>query len=240
MNKNIFIAIVTIGGLFIIGCSGTEKEVSSKYINYKTKTYLRYPLSGESYIGWGGRTLEQNAHALFKDQRFALDIVALKEGHTVLSAEDIKEDKYETYSGDVSKNESYYIFGREVLATARGVVVSTQNNVVDNTPGEYNQKQAAGNYVVIDHGNGEFSMFGHLKQQSVVVQAGEHVEYGDVLGLCGNSGNSSEAHLHYHLQNTNEWHNGEGLPAQFNAYIANGHLVEKGEPIRGQIIRPSL
>ena len=234
MNKYILIGLVTVGSLFVTGC--TEKEAPSKYLEYKTETYLRFPLKGESYIAWGGRTLKQNAHASFKDQRFALDIVALKEGHAILSAEDIKNDNVKTYSGDIHKNESYYIFGREVLATATGVVAATQNYVADNIPGEYNERQAAGNYVVLDHGNGEFSMFAHLKYKSVVVKTGDHVEYGDVLGLCGNSGNSSEPHLHYHLQNTKEWHKGEGLPAQFNEYISNGEFVQRGEPVRGQII----
>jgi murein DD-endopeptidase MepM/ murein hydrolase activator NlpD len=64
------------------------------------------------------------------------------------------------------------------------------------------------------------------------------VQRGEVLGRCGNSGNSSEAHLHYHLQNTPEFNQGEGLPPQFQNYVADGQVVSRGEPIRGQKIRP--
>jgi len=234
MKKNIYFALILLLSIFYTACSSSEAP--NKYSEYKTKTNLTFPLRGESYIGWGGRTVEQNYHADYKDQRFAIDIVALKVGHAILSKEDVKDDNYKTYSGDELKNESYYVFGREVLSTGVGTVVATKNNVEDNIPGTYNEKEAAGNYVVIDHGNGEFSMFAHFKQGSVLVQKGDSVKTGDVLGLCGNSGNSSEAHLHYHLQNTKEWHKGESIPAQFNSYIANGKLVERGEPLRGQIV----
>jgi murein DD-endopeptidase MepM/ murein hydrolase activator NlpD len=58
-----------------------------------------------------------------------------------------------------------------------------------------------------------------------------------VIGRCGNSGNSTEAHLHYHLQNTAAFGAGEGLPAPFNSYFAYARAVERGEPTRGQHIR---
>jgi hypothetical protein len=67
---------------------------------------------------------------------------------------------------------------------------------------------------------------------------GDQVKAGDLLGLCGNSGNSSEPHLHYHLQTTAEFGKGEGLPAQFQGYVADGEDVERGEPRKGQAIRP--
>ena len=237
MKKYIFIATIVMAFFMMLGCVA-EKEAPSRYLDYQTKTHLMFPLKGESYIAWGGRTLKQNAHASLKDQRFALDIVALKDGHAVLSAEEVEKDTVKTYSGDKNLNESYYIFNREVLATGVGTVVAMKNNIADNIPGKYNEKEAAGNYVVLDHGNGEFSMFAHFKYQSVYVSKGDRVEQGDVLGLCGNSGNSTEPHLHYHLQNTKEWHKADGFPAQFNDYIANGTFVKRGEPIRGQIVQP--
>lgn len=233
--------VLLLSSTLFMGCGSSGdskdavKEAPSKYLDYTTKTYLQYPLRRESVVVWGGRTVEENEHATEVDQRFALDIVALKEG---AAPEEVKNEDVESYHGDSSKNENYYIFGREVVATATGTVVSTKNNVADNVPGVENKQDIAGNYVVIDHGNGEFSMFAHFKQDSVRVHVGDNVKYGDVLGLCGNSGNSSEPHLHYHLQNTKEWSNGEGLPAQFNRYIANGEFVQRGEPIRGQIITP--
>ena len=60
---------------------------------------------------------------------------------------------------------------------------------------------------------------------------------GDVIGECGNSGRSSEPHLHYHMQNTPDIMNGEGLPAQFQNYYANDEVVRRGEPVRGERVR---
>ena len=96
-----------------------------------------------------------------------------------------------------------------------------------------------GNQVVIDHGHAEFSFLAHLQQGSVAVQPGQSVAPGDTLGLCGNSGNSSEPHLHYHLQDSGEFGAGEGKPAQFRNYTADGEWVEVGEPVQGQRIRPA-
>jgi len=233
LNKNTLIIFICV--LLLQACSKDSQTIaSSRFLDYQTKTNLIFPLRGESYIAWGGRTVKQNAHATFKDQRFALDILALKAGSQPPSKEDVLNVK--SYQGDAKLNESYYIFGRDILAPANGTVVATLNGVEDNIPGKFNTVQPAGNYVVIDHGNREYSMIGHLKIDSVMVKKGDIVRSGEVIGLVGNSGNSSEPHLHYHLQNTPHWQNGEGLPAQFNRYTANGVFIEKGEPIQGQII----
>ena len=100
-----------------------------------------------------------------------------------------------------------------------------------------NARQPVGNHIVIDHGNGEFSFLAHLRRGSLAIEVGQRVEAGARLGLCGNSGNSSEPHLHYHLQDTGVLHEGRGLPAQFRGYLADGAPVERGEPLKGQRVR---
>ena len=72
---------------------------------------------------------------------------------------------------------------------------------------------------------------------SVRVKPDQLVAEGDTLGLCGNSGNSSEPHLHYHLQNGPAFGAADGLPAFFNDYVADDKPVARGEPVRGQAIR---
>jgi murein DD-endopeptidase MepM/ murein hydrolase activator NlpD len=59
------------------------------------------------------------------------------------------------------------------------------------------------------------------------------------MGLCGNSGNTSEPHLHFHMQTSPRLGQGEGLPTQFTNYQANGVQVGKGEPQRGETIKPA-
>ena len=68
---------------------------------------------------------------------------------------------------------------------------------------------------------------------------GSGLRAGDPVGRCGNSGNTSEPHLHFHLQTTAELGAGEGLPAQFVAYRVDGRVVRGGEPVRGETVAPA-
>lgn len=207
----------TIGGLFV---RPLANPAESKYLDYQTKSTLHLPFHGEWTIYWGGRSTFDNYHAAAPDQRFAYDI-------------DIEKDGRE-YDGDGTKLEQVYAFGQPILAPAAGKVVSVEDKYDDNPlmqPSKDNPAQ--GNNIVIDHGNGEFSMFAHLKRGSVKVKAGDKVEAGQQIAECGNSGNSPFPHLHYHLQTTPNWFNGEGLPAAFHEFILNGKHVSVAQPVRG-------
>lgn len=196
----------------------------SRFMDYRTKAALRLPFQGDWTVVWGGRTVEQNYHAMAKDQRFAYDMVIVKDGAS--------------HTGDGSENEQYHAYGQPLLAPGDGTVVAVVDGVPDNVPGKMNPAKPAGNHVVIDHGNEEFSLVAHFKPGTLRVKVGQAVKAGDLLGLCGNSGNSSEAHLHHHLQNAPGFGEGEGLPAQFLNYRANGQPVERGEPTQGQVVSP--
>src|SRR3546814_1333444 len=91
---------------------------------------------------------------------------------------------------------------------------------------------------MLDLGHGEYAMLAHLRRGSVAVEAGQQVAAGDELGRCGNSGNTSEPHLHLHLQDAPKFGEGNGLPVFFEHYTANGHAVERGEPVKGQTVAP--
>lgn len=236
MNFRKYLTLILLIATSLQGCA--NKAAPSNFLNYQTKSSLTFPLRGESLVVHGGRKIEQNAHASEKDQRFAIDVVALKQGSRTLQEQGITVFDAVTYEGNKKQNESYYIFGRDVIAPANGRIIDTLDGVPDAIPSDthYDFKQPAGNYVVIDHGNNEFSMLAHLKNGSIRFNKGDLVVAGDVIGSVGNTGNSTEPHLHYHLQNTPKWKKGEGLPAQFQQYIANGQFIQRGEPIRGQII----
>ena len=79
--------------------------------------------------------------------------------------------------------------------------------------------------VLISHGNSEFSLMDHLKQNSVKVKKGDKVKQGDAVAECGNSGPSPAPHIHYQLQNSAGLPLPDSLPAQFVDYIADGKLV---------------
>ncbi|MCI0452257.1 MAG: M23 family metallopeptidase [Candidatus Latescibacteria bacterium] len=97
-------------------------------------------------------------------------------------------------------------------------------------------KNPIGNGVVIDHGNGEFSLLAHMQPKSLRVNTGDAVKAGALLGLCGNSGNTSEPHIHYHLQGGPDLKTAAGLPAPFSSLIVNGKPVAKAELLKGQTV----
>lgn len=210
---------------FFVQPEQTGREAESAYLEYETKTPLRLPFDDEWTVFWGGRALAQNYHAAHRDQRFAYDIVIVRDGRT--------------YSGNGRSNEDYHCFGVPILASGAGTVAVAHDGVADNEPGNLQSPVPAGNHVVIDHGNGEFSFLAHMKEGTVQVAVGDVVAAGDTLGLCGNSGRSSEPHLHYHMQTTAEFGRGDGLPAQFLGYMANDVHVARGEPVRGERVRPT-
>lgn len=202
----------------------TPRPADTGKEDYRTKTDLRLPFRGEWYVFWGGRAPRRNHHVRAPTQRFAYDFLVLEDSVS--------------HTGDGEENEDYHCFGRPVLAPAPGRVATVVDSVPDNDPGEMNREAPAGNHVVVDHGDGEHSLLAHLRRGSVAVAEGDSVERGQRLGACGNSGHSSEPHLHYHLQTKPGFGEGVGLPAQFRDYVADGRPVERGEPIRGQIVRP--
>ena len=179
-------------------------------------------LNGENYVFWGGRTLEENYHAENPAQRFAYDFVVHKDG--------------KSHSGDGARLTDYHCWDRTILAPADGTVVARVDGLPDQAIGETDAQRPAGNHVVLDLGEGEFVFLAHLRRGSVTVEAGERVRSGQQIGRCGNSGNTSEPHLHMHMQTTTELAAGEGLPAQFRNYRADGVLQERGEPVRGQTV----
>lgn len=92
----------------------------------------------------------------------------------------------------------------------------------------------AGNYVVLDHGHGEFSVFGHLRRGSVAVEPGQQISRGELLGRTGLSGATGRVHLHYQPQNGAHLWDSEGLPSPFHDYTL--HLGSKSRRVvRGQI-----
>ena len=106
-----------------------------------------------------------------------------------------------------------------VRAPASGVIAATVGDRPDDhsfSPEESKTSPNAlfGNYVIIDHENGSFSMLAHVKQHSVKVRQGERVKAGQVVAAIGASGSSLFPHLHYQLVDGPTM-SGEGIPSYF-------------------------
>jgi urea transporter len=140
-------------------------------------------------------------------------------------------------------NDDYYAFGLPVLAPAPGTVVKVVSSIRDNTPLNANWEQNWGNYVIIDHGNNEFSEISHFRQHSIVVKEGEGVVRGQLMGTCGNSGLSISPHIHYQLQNAGTI-GADTVPARFHNYTINKGstkvAVKEGIPKEGKFVSNSL
>jgi hypothetical protein len=195
----------------------------TKFADYKDKTALTLPLTGAWTVYQGGTTVGENYHAASIDQRFAYDLSLVKDGAL--------------FSGTGSKSEDFYGFGQPVLAPAAGKIVVADDLYQDNAPGKGSDDDPPqGNAIVIDHGNGEFSMLAHLKSGSLKVKVGDTVKAGQPIALVGQSGNSPIPHLHYHLQTTAVFQKGQGLPIQFTHLLVNGKPTPAATPVRGDII----
>jgi murein DD-endopeptidase MepM/ murein hydrolase activator NlpD len=84
-----------------------------------------------------------------------------------------------------------------------------------------------GNHVVIDHGDGEFSVMVHMKPGSVRVKKGDHVKQGEQVGSIGFSGDTFLPHLHYQLMNGPDERTDQSLPSYFHDFkrILGSHAV---------------
>ena len=189
----------------------------------RNTTKMKLPFKGEWSVTWGGDTKEQNYHVESLAQKNAFDIL-------------IKDEQGATHKGTGEFNEDYYAFGKELYAPCDGEVVLVVDGVKDNIPGVLNPIYIPGNTVIIKTANGEFAFFAHFKQNSIVVKQGQKVSSGALLGLCGNSGNSSEPHLHFHLQNVEDMTKATGAKCFFDQLKVNGVLKLDYSPIKGEKI----
>ena len=98
------------------------------------------------------------------------------------------------------------IEGAEVRAARGGVVTMVKTTSTANqwdcynTPGNDTSTCDNGNYVFIRHQDGTYGIYWHFQGYTIGVQPGDVVHRGQPLGACGNTGNSSAPHLHFHVQ----------------------------------------
>lgn len=191
------------------------------------------PFYGKWYVVNGGIDRTTSHSWTICSQRYAYDFF-------------IVDDTKKSYSGNRENLESYFCFKREILAPADGIVVETRDCYPD-TPiaGEGQADCAAsdirGNYIVIQHGEHEFSLIAHLHQGSICVKEGDTVARGQVIARCGNSGNTSEPHVHFQVQTGKSFLLSAGLPIHFeNIGITGSPQQTHGFITKGQYVENLL
>ncbi len=188
--------------------------------NYHCKVKYSLPFAGRWTAVNGGVDKDSSHSWSIHTQRYAYDFLIL-------------DEEGKSCSGDKTKAESYYCYGREILAPANGEVIETGTGCPDSRISGTGQvdcsaRDIRGNYILIRHAEGEYSLLAHLQPGSIRVRAGESVVRGQIIALCGNSGNSSEPHLHFHLQNGISFFCSAGLPIEFENLSAGPALNYSG------------
>ena len=194
--------------------------------DYQPKTDLILPLKGR-LLAWDGhdfyshhRRIPLTAPTVRKmgiranPNRYGVDLVVV-------------DDQGRMYHDDAFDKKNWYTYGAAIYAPAGGKIIAPANNIPDN---EFHGKQIdspepppgtnpdLGNYVIIDQGNGEFSVFPHMMPGSVSVKAGDAVRQGDFLGRVGFSGDAVFPHVHYSLLSGPNVYEFEGVPAYFTRF----------------------
>lgn len=190
----------------------------------RNSTKLKLPFNGEWTVFWGGDTESENYHIVSLAQKNAFDFVITN-----------KEGK--THAGDGKNNEDYFAFGKRIIAPCHGKIVSVIDGVKDNQIGEMNKFHAGGNTIIIQTPDFQYLVFCHLQHHSIVVHEGEEVKQGQLLGFCGNTGNSSEPHLHFHIQNKEDINTATGIKCFFDKLSVNNQPLPECSPVKNDKIK---
>ncbi len=187
----------------------------------KPSITVKWPLKEKTIVGWGGNSVSLNEpHAIWASERWAYDLV--------MEPENVG-----------SKNLSDYgIYDKEVVAPVSGTIIAAYDDEEDILPNTEEFLSMEGNHVYIKIDETDtFLLLNHLKKGSVNVQVGDKVKEGQVIGKVGNSGSTSEPHLHIHHQRQDPTKViypifAEGLPLYFK------DIDSKPMPEKGTIIMP--
>ena len=182
---------------------------------------LFFPLNGRVYcVAQGGNFKVLNHHRMSKSQKYALDIVQLNSFG--MRAAGIYPQRLQQYK----------IFGDAVCSPCAGTVTLAVNDRPDLPIGEMDRTHIAGNHVVIRCDDSEVYVgLAHLMQGSVLVKAGDRVGVGQALARVGNSGNTSEPHLHIHAKRggrPDSILDGDGVPMRFGGkWLIRNSVIRK-------------
>jgi len=191
-------------------------------LQYQVQGKYRFPLSGKLFVANMPGNLTQHRGGF--SQEFSLDVVMAEQiGNFITPQKELP-----------ASLPAYPTYRRDVLAVGDGVVAEVGDRFpeeVMDSPAEYAarygkahyklEKQIGtkntlfGNYVVIDHENGEFSLCAHLSAGSIRVKQGDRVKRGQRVAKVGTTGLSSEPHLHFQLMDGPDYLTANSLPVMF-------------------------
>lgn len=190
----------------------------------RNTTKLMLPFNNVWSVLWGGDTKELNYHIEVPVQKGAFDFI-------------VSDSTGKAYKTDSKTNEDHYAFGKDILASCDAEVVLAVDGIKDNIPGNVNPMFVTGNTVMLKTLKNEYILYAHFKKQSIVVKEGQQVKQGQLLGLCGNSGNSLQPHLHFHIQNVEDINIATGAKSYFDSIFVNKVLKTDYSPVKNELIQ---
>ncbi|MBV9036793.1 MAG: M23 family metallopeptidase [Acidobacteriaceae bacterium] len=196
---------------------------------------VKLPFKDECYVARGGTDQATSHSWQVIPQRYALDLVKISD--LGVSSRP---------SGQVP--DKYFIYGAPVLAPLNGVIIAA----VDRYPDRKTESRIwlglttvdlRGNYCVIQNAPNIYCMLAHLRRGSLLVRVGQEVRSGEPIAKVGNSGYSTEPHLHLQVQTSQSFYSSIGLPIAFDSVQIRqaddqANNSERQSPQRGDIIRP--
>ncbi|MFI8927351.1 M23 family metallopeptidase [Streptomyces sp. NPDC053474] len=155
------------------------------------------------------------------------------------------------------RGSAFPAFGAPLLAVADATVVHAQDGQRDHLSrnsllgllyfffvegtvrGAAPPRRVIGNHVVLDLGDGVHAAYAHVRRGSLTVRAGDRVRVGQVIGQCGNSGNSTEPHVHFQLMDGPDIETARGVPFRWrgigvpaNREVFTAEAPAAGEPLK--------
>lgn len=201
--------------LLALGVLFLSLEVARMYLPPRNPVTIAMPFTGEWYVVSGGRGPFVNDHWTTSSQRNALDIIQVV--------------NRSSHRDDSKQLTSYYAFGKPLLAPADGRITVLDDSRPDLAIGDSDRRHPEGNYLVMDIGGGRYVMMGHIKHGSALVDVGDQVRLGQPLAQVGNSGNTSEPHLHVQVQNVGTFEDADAGIRTYPILFRNAVLVRGGE-----------
>ncbi|SFA96411.1 Peptidase family M23 [Lentibacillus halodurans] len=204
ISRGFYIVLFMIFGMYNL-------NVFSGYTTNDDAVDLAFPLqNGTYYVGHGGSSTQLNYHNAYEPQQYAIDILALNSFGFRANG---------LYPKDLDQ---YAIHGDTLYAPCSGEVVEMQDGLPDLTPPEMDADHAFGNYVGLNcEGTEAVVYIAHMQQDSVTADEGDAIQEGKQIGAVGNSGNTSEPHLHIHAEK-----DGVGIPIEFDeAFLTRNDLI---------------
>jgi peptidase M23-like protein len=195
-------------------------------------TVVAPPLSGEGW--WNGNgCCDTTPHRSFRiavdgerfvtPETFAIDWVQVRQ--VTVDGEQV----YRSFEGDGTQNEQYFAFGANVRSATSGEVVDVRDGLPNETPNTdpvnvHLPLDVGGNHVAVRVRPGVYAFYGHLQPGSIVVQEGDRVETGQLLGKLGSSGNSTQPHLHFDISDGPDPLTSDSLPHVYDRYTWAGSV----------------